>query len=144
MKASWIKWLPITAMASFLASGVLRWILPEPLQNLQMAERVVSCGLFLLLLWLWLAKGYGKLGNAKPVWVGWLGLLGLSLLLAPGMLWVILAEDPAAQTPPRWLNALTLSGYPLVLLWAFYRLQWMYRMMQKARIDLAEQLSKKD
>ncbi|MBI4460705.1 MAG: hypothetical protein HY648_11695 [Acidobacteria bacterium] len=144
MKAEWLQWIPRVAMASFLAAGVLRWVLPEPLRNLQMAERVVSFGLFSLLLWLWLTRGWGRIGNAHPVWIGWLGLVGLTVLLAPGMLWVILAEDPINQAPPAWVNGLTLSGYPLVLVWACFRLKWSYGMMRKARRELAELLHEKE
>ena len=130
MRLNWQKWVPITALAAFLASGVLSLVLPEPLQGLRMAQRVAALGLFLLLLWIWLAKASGNLGRARSAW---LGLLGLTLLVGPGIVWVILSPDPLETTPPAWLNGLTEFGYPLVLLWALFSIKTAYSGMKKYR-----------
>ncbi|MBI4463901.1 MAG: hypothetical protein HY647_04275 [Acidobacteria bacterium] len=128
-----LQWLPMTALAALLASGVLGLVFPEPFDSFRVPERLAAFGLCLLLVWLWLMKSSSGVGNQRLAWMGWVGLLGLTLLVGPGILWAIWAEDPEASAPPAWLNWLTLCGYPLVLVWAYQRLRAILGAVRKTR-----------
>ncbi|HLA41406.1 MAG TPA: hypothetical protein VJ417_15495 [Candidatus Glassbacteria bacterium] len=126
-KSRRLRGVAMVALAVLIASAILGLVFPETFAILRVPERLAALGLFLLLIWLWLAKGYAK------GWISWLGLLGLTLLLGPGMFWAIWAESPETNAPPRWLNWLTLCGYPLVLAWACQRLCAMLVAVRRAR-----------
>lgn len=137
------SWFPIFAIAALLAGGVLRFVLPESMASLAMSERAAALGMLSLIVWLWATCGLGRIGKANPVWPGWLGLIGATLLFSPALLWVLLAIDPLGLRPPRWINRITIFSYPLILLWAVYRLQWAYSSARQAQRDLASLLEKK-
>ena len=143
MRPKWVNWVPIVAVACFLASGVLRWVLPEPLRDLRMAERVAASGLFLLLMWGWLAKWYAKRRGGKPAGVGWLGMVGLTLLVGPGLAWVIFSISPVASAPPDWLNWLTWLGYLPITVWGYYQIRWSHQAWKAAMTTLRNELGEK-
>ena len=132
MRPKWVNGVALVAVACFLASGVLRWVLPEHLQELRMADRVAASGLSLLLVWGWLWKWYARGRSGKPAWIGWLGLTGLTLLVAPGLLWVIVSIHFTESDPPGWMNLLTWCGYPLVAVWGYYEIRWSRRTWKAA------------
>ena len=111
--------------------------------SLAMSERAAALGMLSLIVWLWVTRGIGRIGRAKPVWPGWLGLMGTTLLFSPALLWVLLTNDPLGLRPPRWINRITIFSYPMILLWAVYRLQWAYSSARQAQRDLASLLEKK-
>ena len=131
-KSRTLRGVAMMALAVLLASAILGLVFGETFAILRVPERLAALGLLLLLIWLWLAKGYSK-GQGSASWISWLGLLGLTLLLGPGMFWAIWAESPETNDAPRWLNRLTLCGYPLIMAWACQRLCAILVAVRRAR-----------